>query len=155
MSEPSAASGRCVLSRVGVVLCLTVLVFAFSLALTSCGTSKRVQRSSTLWEEPLDSLPEIDQLPELIKEGKPKYPKKAKEAGWEGIVWVSVLVDTQGKVKDVKIGRSSGYNEFDDAATRAAWKNKFKPAILDGKPVTVWATYKVDFSIGDKKSHGQ
>ena len=78
---------------------LVALISACYLVSTGCGGSKRVQRSSTLLEEPIDSLPDIEKYPVMIKEGRPKYPKKAKEAGWEGIVWVSVLIDKRKSQK--------------------------------------------------------
>ena len=41
-----------------------------------------------------------------------------------------------------------------DAAVRAAWQCKFKPAIQDGHPVSMWVTYKVPFVAGTSKNKG-
>lgn len=88
--------------------------------------------------------------PLLIEEFRPEYPDEAKQAGWEGKVWVEVLVNESGLVDSVRLLKSSGHKELDDSATEAAWKNKFSPAIQSGKPVKAWFTYTVMFSLPDE-----
>lgn len=83
---------------------------------------------------------------EMIYEEVPKYPPLAKTARMEGVVWVKVLVDKEGNVKKAMILKSSGSRAgFDEAAVKAAYKCKFKPAIQNGKPVPIWVSYMVDF----------
>jgi len=48
-------------------------------------------------------------------------------------------------VLKAQIGKSSGTESLDEAAIEAAYKNKFKPGIQNGRPIKVWVTYKVDF----------
>jgi len=44
------------------------------------------------------------------------YPQKAQENNWQGVVWIKVKIDREGKVKDIKILRSSGYAILDNTA---------------------------------------
>ncbi len=82
---------------------------------------------------------------------EPNYPRLAQTANMEAVVWVKVLVDKDGKVRDAMILKSSGSRAgFDEAAAQAAYKCRYKPAIQNGRPVAVWVSYKVEFIISDK-----
>jgi len=48
------------------------------------------------------------------------YPRQAKDAGWEGNVSLSLNVNSNGNLKDIKISQSSGYKILDDAALEVA-----------------------------------
>lgn len=83
---------------------------------------------------------------EMIYEHTPEYPRLAKTAGMEAVVWVKALVDKNGNVRDAMILKSSGSKAgFDEAAVKAAFKCRFKPAIQNGRPVAVWVSYQVEF----------
>ena len=102
---------------------------------------------------PDDYLPAPDEFvpleirPEMIFDYKPDYPRLAKQAGITGTVWVNVLLDKEGNVKDAIIAKSSGTKSLDDAALQAAYKCKFKPGIQNGRPVNCWVTYPVEFKL--------
>jgi TonB family protein len=84
----------------------------------------------------------------MIREEKPLYPEMAQLTERSGIVWVQALVDKDGKVRDARILKPSGANVgFEDAAIEAAYKNLYKPAIQNGRPVSVWVSYKVEFKM--------
>jgi len=101
-----------------------------------------------------DYLPAVDEFvpleiyPEMIFEKKPEYPRLAEQVGIEGLVWVRALVSKEGKVLDAVIGKTSGTASLDDAAVKAAYKNRFKPGIQNGRPINCWVTYKVEFTLG-------
>ncbi len=83
---------------------------------------------------------------EMIYEHVPEYPRLAKTAGMEAVVWVKALVDKNGNVRDAMILKSSGSKAgFDEAAVKAAFKCRFKPAIQNNRPVAVWVSYQVEF----------
>ena len=83
---------------------------------------------------------------EMIYEHAPEYPRLAQTAGMEAVVWVKALVDKNGSVRDAMVLKSSGSKAgFDEAAVKAAFKCKFKPAIQNGRPVAVWVSYQVEF----------
>jgi len=99
-------------------------------------------------------LPGIDEFvpaeiqPEMIYEEIPQYPRLARQAGMEAVVWVKALVDKKGNVKNAVVYKSSGSKAgFDEAAVKAAYKCKFKPGIQNGMPVAVWVAYSVEFTI--------
>lgn len=86
---------------------------------------------------------------EMISEVKPKYPSLLRTAGIEGVVWVQALVDKTGTVRRAQVAKSSGVEGLDEAAVKAAYKNKYKPGIQNGRPVSMWVTYKVEFVLGN------
>ncbi len=89
----------------------------------------------------------VDLPAEMIYSYTPPYPKFARLAGLEGLVWVQAYVDREGNVRVAQVGKSSGSDLLDEAAVAAAYKNKFKPAIRDGEPVAIWVTYQVRFKL--------
>ena len=58
---------------------------------------------------------------------KPKYPKLALRGGYEGIVKLKIWIAKNGKVIDVKILKSSGYDILDTTGIKAALRSKFYP----------------------------
>ncbi len=105
--------------------------------------------SSLVPELPLpDEYVYCDQPPEMVREETPEYPWSAKQAEIEGTVWIKVLVDAKGRVNEAQVARSSGNKDLDNAAIKAASGNVFNPAKSHGKPVAVWATYKITFELG-------
>lgn len=80
----------------------------------------------------------------------PQYPYRAKRKGIEGWVKVSFLITEQGSVQDVILIDSEPKNVFDQAATRAVQKWKFKPRIENGKPVAVRAQQTVNFRLNEE-----
>jgi protein TonB len=101
-----------------------------------------------------DDLPSPDtfivyeEAPAIIGQILPAYPEIALRAGIEGSVWVKVLIDRDGYVRDALILRESGQNAgFEEAAIDAAKKSIWKPAISGGQPVAVWISYKVEFRL--------
>jgi bla regulator protein blaR1 len=71
---------------------------------------------------------------------KPVYPAEALATKREGTVVTKFLVDTDGVVKESRIGRSSGHRDLDAAAEQGIKQCKFVPAVRNGKPVKEWAT---------------
>lgn len=98
-----------------------------------------------------DTFVDVDTYPEMIYQHTPVYPESATKAGIEGVVWVKVFVSEDGSVSDAIAVKSSGNADLDNAALASALNNKFKPAIKDGKPVSLWVTYKVEFALSDKE----
>lgn len=99
----------------------------------------------------------VDIPAEQIYYHEPEYPRLARTANMEAIVWVKALIDNEGKVRDAMILKSSGSKAgFDESAIQAAYKCRYKPAIQDGRPVAVWISYKVKFILPpDSEKHGK
>ena len=85
--------------------------------------------------------------PTRISEINLRYPRSLKEQGIEGNVVVLIRIAADGSVKRVKVIKSSGYPEFDDAAARAASSERFKPATRDGEPIDYSLKYTYRFRI--------
>ena len=67
------------------------------------------------------------------------YPEAAKNAGIEGITTLAFTVTEQGTVADLRIAKSSGNADLDNAAVTCASLWHYKPARKDSKPVaTPW-----------------
>ncbi len=85
--------------------------------------------------------------PELIFCAQPRYPRLAQEAGLEGTVWIQVCVGKKGSVLDAVLSRSSGTPTLDEAALQAAYWSKFKPLMINGRPLCTWTPYKIEFKL--------
>ncbi len=93
-------------------------------------------------------LIQADRFPECIRSVLPKYPELARQNGVEGEVWLQILVDKRGKVKDVNIFRKSSIEGgFEEAATQAAWQWEYRPALCNNQPVAVWIVYTLKFKL--------
>ena len=68
--------------------------------------------------EPTEFVP-VEIYPEMIYEEQPEYPRLARQAGLEGVVWVKALVDREGKVRQAMVAKSSGTASLDEAAFNA------------------------------------
>ena len=79
---------------------------------------------------------------------EPKYPIQAARDGKEGWVQLSFTIDTIGGVKDVKVIAAQPKRIFDKEARRALSKWKYKPKVVDGKPIEqVGLTVQLDFKM--------
>ncbi|MCP4567404.1 MAG: energy transducer TonB [FCB group bacterium] len=93
----------------------------------------------------------VDVLPELKREAQPEYPKRAMEDGRTGSVIVQAYVAADGRIKKAEIIKCSNHDlGFEKAALDAAFKSLFKPAMANGKPIGVWISYKVIFTLKGK-----
>lgn len=66
---------------------------------------------------------------------EPKYPVQAARDGKEGWVRLSFTINEVGGVEDVDVIEADPRRVFDREAKRALRKWKYKPKIVDGKPV--------------------
>lgn len=77
-----------------------------------------------------------------------EYPVRLRSSGVEGKVLLYFLIDGQGQVRDARVARSSGREEFDDAALRVARVFAFTPALRQDHPTPVWIALPVTFQLG-------
>ncbi|MDH3511900.1 MAG: TonB family protein [Gammaproteobacteria bacterium] len=77
----------------------------------------------------------------------PIYPRRAQLQGLEGWVMVEFTITESGTVKDVKVLESS-HAVFEGSAVRAVGKFKYRPRIVNGRPVPVTGViHKVTYEI--------
>jgi periplasmic protein TonB len=84
--------------------------------------------------------------PEAITKVNPVYPEAARRARIQGVVIVEAVIDTNGNVNNVKVLKGLPLG-LDNAAAEAVKKWKFKPAMLNGRPVKVYFTLTVNFTL--------
>ncbi len=95
-----------------------------------------------------DEFVAVEERPVKFQDAPLIYPEIARKAGIEGSVWVKVLVDRSGNVKDALIAKESGANAgFEEAALEAAKQCKWKPAMQNKQPVALWVTYEIKFQL--------
>ena len=84
--------------------------------------------------------------PEKINAPAPQYTEIARKARIQGVVIVQAIIDKEGNVTNVKVlkGLPMGLEE---AAVDAIKQWKFKPATLNGRPVTVYFNLTVNFKL--------
>jgi len=83
----------------------------------------------------------------LVASRVPAYPEKAKENRIEGPVVVQAIISKDGFVDRVHV--LEGDPHLRSAAAEAVQKWRFKPYLLNGRPVEVATTITVDFKIDD------
>jgi TonB family protein len=86
---------------------------------------------------------------ELIERpGPPRYPPGELQRGREGWVRVSFIVGVDGKPSDVVVEDSNGLWSFERAALGWIDGLRYRPAMLDGNPVSqAFNGYKIQFDL--------
>jgi TonB family protein len=100
----------------------------------------------------VDEMPEfpggVEALMDYVSRNV-KYPESAKENNLQGRVLVKFVIEKDGSVSNVEVGRGWG-NELDDEAVRVVKAMpKWKPGKQDGKPVRVSFILPINFKLGD------
>ena len=75
------------------------------------------------------------------------YPTEARQRSIEGTVYVSYSIETNGKVKDVRVMQSSSVLLDQAAIDVVSYSPKWKPGRYKGKPVQIKNISKVVFSL--------
>jgi protein TonB len=81
---------------------------------------------------------------------EPQFPREALIEGISGWVEIEFTIEADGTVSDPKITGSQPRRMFDRNAIRAIYKWKFKPRIVDGKPVPRRATQRLEFNLDNQ-----
>jgi periplasmic protein TonB len=84
--------------------------------------------------------------PQLIYSVDPEFSDEARRAKYQGVCIVSVIVDTQGNPRHVRVARPLGMG-LDEKAVEAVRQYKFKPAHYQGHAVPVEIDVVVNFRI--------
>ncbi len=84
--------------------------------------------------------------PEKISGVAPVYTETARRARVTGTVVLEAIIDEQGNVVNTKVLRGLPMG-LDQAAVDAVQTWKFKPAMLEGKPVKVYYVLTVNFQV--------
>ncbi|MFA6600849.1 MAG: energy transducer TonB [Candidatus Omnitrophota bacterium] len=103
-------------------------------------------------EAPLPRLEEFlfkKPVPMSSQNKAPYYPRIARQNGYEGIVFLRLLVDERGEVANTELLRSSGHRILDQEAVKTVRAWRFVPAEQMGECVASHAEVPVVFRLGD------
>jgi TonB family protein len=110
--------------------------------------TSKVAREAAANEDSLPAFGEhatAEDAPQVVTRVSPIYPPEALKAGVQGTVMLSVLVGRDGLVKDTRV--TTSIPALDAAAETAVRQWVFKPARNEGKPVAVWASVPIKFTL--------
>jgi len=83
----------------------------------------------------------------------PEFSEQARQAGYEGVCVLELVVDTEGMPQKIRVTHALGLG-LDDKAMEAVRQWRFKPAMKDGEPVAVQINVETNFRLygqGNKK----
>jgi TonB family protein len=85
-------------------------------------------------------------IPALVQhQVKPEYPEKAKQHRIQGQVVLRLVIGKDGRITDIR--PDSGPPELIPAAIKAVQKWRYRPFLLNGEPLAVETTIKVNFAL--------
>ena len=84
--------------------------------------------------------------PELLYKVEPEFSEEARKAKHQGMVLLSIVVDSSGAVRNVRVLQSLGLG-LDEKAIEAVTRWRFRPGLFDGKPAATEATVQVHFQL--------
>ncbi len=81
-----------------------------------------------------------------------EYPPASQRLGEVGSVTMNIYVSADGKVADVQLKESSGFERLDQAAIKHVQRSwKFIPCMQGDKPMPCWTQKKMTFRLDDAK----
>jgi len=84
--------------------------------------------------------------PVALLKVQPRYTETARRANIQGVVVVEAVVDEQGRVTDARVLRGLPMG-LDRAAIEAIQQWKFRPAMMQDRPVKVYFTLTATFTL--------
>lgn len=84
--------------------------------------------------------------PVLVLQVDPEYSDEARKAKYSGAVTLAIIVDTEGRPRDIRVTRSLGMG-LDEKAIESVQKWRFKPGMRGSQAVNVRATVVVNFRL--------
>jgi protein TonB len=84
--------------------------------------------------------------PAVVFKVDPEYSEEARKAKYSGTVMLQLVVDVDGKAKNIKVMKGVGLG-LDEKAVEAVQKWKFTPGKKNGQAVPVYATVEVNFRL--------
>jgi TonB family protein len=81
-----------------------------------------------------------------ISQPPPKYPQSAKARGVQGLVRIDAIISAAGAPEQLSV-MSSPDKELSKAAVDAVRQWRYRPTLLNGKPVAIETEVDVDFSL--------
>jgi protein TonB len=92
-------------------------------------------------------LPVVDIRPVRKYCPQNDYPSKARQNNWEGVAVLLMEVRANGRIGQVKLLRTSGYDLLDQEAIRTVKKWRYQPGLKDGQPVACSVQFPFIFKL--------
>lgn len=108
-------------------------------------TSQRVTQENVSVSS--SAIPIADAHPIYKSNTTPPYPLLARKRGYQGTVFLEVLVGINGKAISIKVARSSGYSILDKAAIKGVSGWLFHPAKRGDELIEMWVKIPVRFTL--------
>ena len=85
----------------------------------------------------------------MVKSVQPEYPRKAREESIQGWVELDFTVAESGQVTDLSVHAANPRGVFDQAAMSALAQWRYKPVLVDAKPVAQRARIRIRFALAN------
>ena len=87
--------------------------------------------------------------PRILYKREPAFTDVARHHGFQGVVGLNALIDSTGRIKDVRLVHVIGMG-LDESAIETVKTWRFAPATKDGVPVPVAVYIEVDYHLGER-----
>jgi len=84
--------------------------------------------------------------PRPIVTPDPAYTDQARQAKYQGVCVLGLILDAEGRLRDIRVVRGLGMG-LDEKAVEAIRQWRFQPATRDGQPVAVLISVEVSFRL--------
>lgn len=83
-----------------------------------------------------------------LRNPRPPYPEFSRDAGEQGVVTLSVMVEPSGRASSVDVVKSSGYSRLDRSAHDTVLNQyRFVPATRGGQPIPYHYRFSIVFNL--------
>jgi protein TonB len=117
---------------------MVFICIIFLLASPQCAVAKTYEVGTEASSNFVEAKPTFNPAPAI--------PTESSEQCFKSYCVARFLISNEGKTT-VKLLTKSGSNEIDDITVATLRRWKFKPAMLDGKPVDSTRRIKVEFEV--------
>jgi protein TonB len=90
---------------------------------------------------------DVDQKPVALFKAQPIYPIGAKSKNVTGRVELRMMVDRDGRVKNIEILKGEPEGVFEDATKEAVVRWRFQPAKVKGAAVACWVKTAINYEL--------
>ena len=103
-----------------------------------------VSKATQIDDEPVYKGKEVDKKVVVKSKPEPDYTDEARNHNIEGKVVIRCIFASSGEIKNLHVIKGLSYG-LTESAIEAAKKIKFKPAMKNGKAVSVWMELQYNF----------
>ena len=127
------------------MITIRLLVLALTFWLTSWLALAQSQPTGSR-ENNAGNAAETQTVARVTDRAQPTYTKEARKYQVQGTVILRCIFRSSGKITDIAVIKSLP-DGLTERAIKAAKKIKFKPAMKDGHPVSMWMQLEYNFNL--------